>query len=226
MNMQSENLDQLATALAKAQGEIKPALKDSNNPYYNSKYADLNSVWVSCREPLSRNQLSVIQTISSSSENMDLITTLVHSSGQWIKSCIPISLPSADTELDKYGKTKKINKLQLLGSTLTYLRRYALSCIVGISTDEDDDGNIYSEQENNKNDKKNNISTKLNIEIKMTTKENWLELNKLLDSCDIEFSESVNNYLRSIEVCSFSDMDFDLFEKIRNKCIKHISEKK
>ena len=57
----SEQINELAAALAKAQGEITGALKDSANPFFKSKYADLASCWDACRGPLSRNGLSVIQ---------------------------------------------------------------------------------------------------------------------------------------------------------------------
>lgn len=154
MNNQSEHINELATALAKAQGEINPAIKDSKNPFYNSSYADLNSVWNSCRESLSKNNLAVIQTVESVGEKMNLLTTLTHGSGQWIRSSIPIIMTQADTEIDKYGKEKKINKIQVLGSTLTYLRRYSLAAIVGISTDEDDDGNSFSPQQKENYNKK------------------------------------------------------------------------
>ena len=57
----SEGINELAAALAKAQGEIKGAKKDESNPFYKSKYADLASVWEAIRDPLSKNSLAVIQ---------------------------------------------------------------------------------------------------------------------------------------------------------------------
>lgn len=126
MNNQSEHINELATALSKCQGEITPALKDAKNPFFKSKYADLNSVWSVCREPLSKHGLAVIQTIDKDEGGLILITTLVHSSGQWIRSRSPIPLLKSDP--------------QAMGSSITYMRRYNLSAIVGISTDDDDDG--------------------------------------------------------------------------------------
>lgn len=136
MNNQSENLNELATALAKCQGEITPAIKDAKNPFFKSKYADLNSVWSVCREPLSKHGLAVIQTIDKDESGLILLTTLIHSSGQWIRSRSPIPLLKTDP--------------QAMGSSITYMRRYSLSAIVGISTDEDDDG----EKAMNRNSKK------------------------------------------------------------------------
>ena len=58
----SEHINELATALAKAQGEITGAKKDSENSFFSSKYADLAACWDACREPLSANGLSIVQT--------------------------------------------------------------------------------------------------------------------------------------------------------------------
>ena len=58
----SEQIKELATALATAQGEMGSAIKDSDNPFFKSKYADLASVWDACRDPLSKNGFSVVQT--------------------------------------------------------------------------------------------------------------------------------------------------------------------
>lgn len=125
----SEAIDQIATALAKAQGEIKGAAKDSTNPHFKSSYADLASVWEACRAALSKNGLSVIQTPDTTADGVFLYTTLAHSSGQWIRGVMPVR-PVQDTP-------------QGLGSALTYARRYSLASMVGVAP-EDDDGNAAS----------------------------------------------------------------------------------
>lgn len=122
--MRSEQINELAAALAKAQGEITGALKDSANPFYKSKYADLASVWDACKEPLSKNGLCVIQTPRITERGRVLVTTLAHSSGQWISSELPIN-PVKD---DPQG----------LGSAISYMRRYALTAIVGVAQIDDD----------------------------------------------------------------------------------------
>lgn len=125
----SENLNELATALAKVQGALKPAVKSSSNPYFKSKYADLQSCWDSCRSLLTSNGLSVSQTFceSPSGESVTVSTTLLHASGQWISGDLTMKPAKADP--------------QGIGSAITYARRYALAAIVGIVADEDDDGN-------------------------------------------------------------------------------------
>lgn len=214
MNNQSENINELITALSKAQGELKPAIKDSKNPHFNSMYADLNSVWSACREPLSRNNLSVVQTVETIGENMSLVTMLAHASGQWIKSSLPIILPKSDTEIDRYGKERKINKLHVLGSALTYLRRYSLASIVGIATDEDDDGNSYAQKGEPEKPK-----------IKTADKSQWTELNRLIDQCDSDYQKNIWDYLESQNIGSFENMPESVFHKLKKGCISNMESR-
>lgn len=124
--MQSEQIDQLATALAKAQGMMKSAAKSKENPFFKSHYADLPAVWDSCRDALSKNGLAVIQTLQFEGDNIWLETTLAHSGGQWMRSRYPVKPVKPDP--------------QSLGSAQTYARRYALMAMVGVvAEDEDDD---------------------------------------------------------------------------------------
>lgn len=123
--MKSEQVNELFTALAKAQGELEAAIKDSTNPHYRFYYADLNSVWNACRKALSKNNLCVLQTHEPSEKGtLRTITTLGHSSGQWISSTLDITLSKEDA--------------QGIGSAMTYARRYSLAAIVGVAQDDDD----------------------------------------------------------------------------------------
>ena len=123
---QSNVIGALAAALSKVQGATEPllAVKDSSNPFFKSKYADLSSVWDACRVQLAANNLCVIQTTAEAADGAVLITTLAHSSGEWIRSVLPIKV--------------KDNSPQAQGSGLTYARRYALAAIVGVSQIDDD----------------------------------------------------------------------------------------
>lgn len=129
MSEQSEAINELAAALSKAQGQIKGALKDSANPFFKSKYADLASVWDACRQQLSDNGLAVVQTTCDSATGISVVTSLIHSSGQWMRGHLT---------LEPKDKTP-----QGYGSAITYARRYALAAIVGVAP-EDDDGNAAS----------------------------------------------------------------------------------
>jgi hypothetical protein len=129
MSEQSEQINELAGALAKAQGKITGALKDSANPFFKSKYADLASVWDACRGALSENGLAVVQLTESDDSGVYVITTLAHSSGQWMRSRLRL--------------TPKDSTPQGMGSAITYGRRYALAAMVGVAQ-VDDDGNAAS----------------------------------------------------------------------------------
>jgi len=127
----SESIAGLAAALAAAQGVMKGALKDSANPFFKSRYADLASVVEAIRAAFSANGLSYIQTVEpSDKDEVRVETTLLHASGEWI-SCGILSLPVSKIDAQGYG------------SALTYARRYSLSAAVGVAP-EDDDGNAAS----------------------------------------------------------------------------------
>lgn len=124
--MKSESTKHIAEALCKFQGQIKPVKRESENPFFKSKYADLASIWDAIREPLTSNGLSVVQGSKVGGENTAIIeTTVFHVSGEWITGELPVYV--------------KDYSPQGLGSGITYARRYALAAILGIST-EDDDG--------------------------------------------------------------------------------------
>jgi hypothetical protein len=129
MSEMSTEIGELASALAIAQGKITGALKDSANPFFKSKYADLASVWDACRGPLSENGIAVIQTTEIDEQGVTIVTTLAHKSGQWVR-----------------GKLRMIPKdasPQGFGSAITYGRRYGLAAVVGVAQ-VDDDGNAAS----------------------------------------------------------------------------------
>lgn len=120
----SQSIAALASALAKAQSEISGAVKDSANPFFKSKYADLESVWSACRKPLTSNGLSVFQTTQPTKHGLMLVTTIAHESGEWMRGYMPI--------------LAKDSSAQSQGSAITYARRYALAAIVGVYQTDDD----------------------------------------------------------------------------------------
>lgn len=129
MNNQSDLINALAEALAKAQAQIVGAKKDSANSFFKNQYADLASVWDAIREPLTKNGLSVVQTVEQGPLGVEgeyLVTMLIHSSGQWIKGSQKIITKDASP--------------QAQGSGITYARRYGLAAIAGVAQI-DDDGN-------------------------------------------------------------------------------------
>jgi len=116
----------IAGALCAAQREMGPALKESNNPHFKSKYADLGNVMAACMPALNRNGIAVIQPIGSDESGTFVRTVFVHASGETLDCRVPLIV----------GK----NDMQGFGSAVTYARRYGLMAMAGIAP-EDDDGN-------------------------------------------------------------------------------------
>ncbi len=127
----SESITNLATALAMAQMNLKGAVKDSANPFFKSKYADLSSVVEAIRPAFGQCGLSYIQRIEpSDKDEVRVETILMHASGEWL-SCGVLNLPVSKADAQGYG------------SALTYARRYSLAAACGVAP-EDDDGNAAS----------------------------------------------------------------------------------
>lgn len=132
----SDSIDQLATALAEVQGQMKPAQMNATNPFLKNKYADLNSVIESVKALLADNGLSYVQMPNTPpieyGPAIGLTTRLMHTSGQWLEDTFVMVIPA-----DEKGKSV----MQIAGSAISYARRYALSAMLGIVADEDSDGN-------------------------------------------------------------------------------------
>ena len=125
---QSENITELAKALLNVQRTMQPIVKDAENPFTKSWYASLNSVMDACRDALIENGIWLCQypVPVEQPNSLGLVTKLTHvESGQWQSSLAVVPLPKADP--------------QGMGSAITYARRYALTAMLGMVT-EDDDG--------------------------------------------------------------------------------------
>ena len=132
MNTSSE-INELATALAAAQAEIKNPAKESINPHFKSRYTDLAGGLDCVRPVLAKHGLSIVQSTGMDGEMMLLTTRLLHKSGQWIESVYPVARFPAQH--------------QQIGSALSYSRRYSLFALAGIAgSDDDDDGNDASKE--------------------------------------------------------------------------------
>jgi hypothetical protein len=126
----SEEINELATALAKAQADFEVAGLNKNNPFFKSRYADLMAVVTAARPSLCKHGLSVTQNIISHVNGETILhTILMHSSGQWLESRMRVVPPK--------------NDVQSMSSYVTYLKRVSYSSLIGVVTgDEDDDGEI------------------------------------------------------------------------------------
>lgn len=134
----SDSIAAIAAAMAKAQGEIVHAKKDSRNPFFKSSYADLASIWEAIRKPFSANGLAIVQFPRTNGGTAEVETLIAHSSGEWMADtlALPVTKPDA----------------QGCGSAITYARRYSLQSFAGVAAEEDDDGNAAAGKGNGKTD--------------------------------------------------------------------------
>lgn len=121
----SESIKHLAAALSKAQIEMGDAELDSKNPYFKTKFASLRSIRNTCKGPLAKYGLSVSQLLGRDGEGDFLETCLMHESGEYLQGRLYMH---------------KSKNMQEVGSCISYARRYSLSSILGIVSEEDDDG--------------------------------------------------------------------------------------
>jgi len=127
----SPAVNELAEAMAMAQLEMTGAKKDSDNPFFKSKYADLASVRDACLKHMNRFGLSVFQfprlvAAGDGAWLVEVETLITHKSGQFLRDSLAVPVSRADA--------------QGVGSAISYARRYALGAVAGVAA-EDDDGN-------------------------------------------------------------------------------------
>lgn len=127
----SENINELALALTKAQAEMGGAVMDSDNPFFKSKYADLGSIIRVIKPPFAKHGLSYSQFPITSEDRIGVETVIVHESGQFISNEFTMRVPKADP--------------QSAGGVISYCRRYALQAVCGIPA-VDSDGEEYMQR--------------------------------------------------------------------------------
>lgn len=128
----SESITEIAKAMAKFQENVKQPLKDADNPFFNSKYVPLENVVESITNEAPKHGLSFVQwALNDEKGRVGVATMLMHESGEFI-------------EFDPVFMDAERNTPQGAGSLITYLKRYSLSAIFGITSDQDDDGNQAS----------------------------------------------------------------------------------
>lgn len=194
--------DKLFAALAKAQGEMMLARKESDNPYFRSKYADLSEVIRASRTALVQNNICVIQSLASSessSTGLALVTYLGHSSGQCITSMMPILSAKTDP--------------QSLGSAITYARRYTLAAIAGVSIGDDDDG----EKAMGRTEEPANSRKKLKI-----SEQERQKLASLIEKDRDAWKVMTEN----LGICSWDDINPGNYERLYNSLKKRADERK
>lgn len=201
----SEQINELATALAKAQGEMPAAVKSSTNPFFKSKYADFEDLVVASRPSLSKYGLSVTQKeIMDDKYGLMLESTLMHSSGQWTLSIMPINPTKEDP--------------QSMGSYISYLKRYTYGPLVGIvARGEDDDGAAATQQQEKKSDPK--IISK-NYE-RVTSE----QVQNIMFEIG-EHTEVAENMMKNFGVQKLSELPKEYYLKIIQKIRENVQSRK
>lgn len=218
---QSETINELAAALSKAQGEMQAAIKDKVNPFFKSSYADLGSVWDAARPVLSKYGLCVMQTteLVSDGSRIVMVTTLAHTSGQWVKSYLPLNPAKNDS--------------QGVGAALTYLRRYSLSAIVGVVCDDDDDGETSvgrgKPQQNQQPPAQNPPQNQaVDAPVERVGKTEIIALTTLINNLDAESNKSFLDWIKkNFNAASLHDIPKSCFEKCMvslNAKIKYLKD--
>jgi hypothetical protein len=121
----SESIAKIASALVKAQAEMGNAVKDSKNPFFKSKFADLNSIREACMPALNKHGIGVIQPTTVIDGKFYVETTLMHESGEFLSGLYEVV-------------AVKQNDPQALGAAVSYSRRYGLQSLVNIGAEDDD----------------------------------------------------------------------------------------
>lgn len=191
--MHSEQINEITMAMSKVQGEMKPAVKSCKNPFFKSSYADITDCVEACKEPLAKNNLAYFQpTYYDDSGKIFIMTILSHNpSGQFIKSYTPVLMQK--------------NDCQSFGAALSYTRRYALSSIIGICT-EDDDGNAASGKTVITPVHQQTVSHKI-------SKEQHALLIKKLDLVP-QFKEKVKDWLSKQGIHDLIDMHATMYDSV------------
>lgn len=192
----STEINEIAKALSKLQGSMRPAVKDSNNPFFKSKYTSIAGIWDTIREFLDALGLSVLQDAKSSENGISVVTRICHSSGQWVE-CGPLEIPAVKKDPQGFG------------SAVSYARRYALASALGIVSD-DDDGERA-------------MQSFRAPQVTKITQDQADVLNILL-KYNPEVKKKVDNFMKSQNAKSFTDLPAENYDKIRKSINKHIEE--
>lgn len=186
----TNEIKNFAKAFIEAQKEMGNAPKDSNNPYYKSKYADLNSIREACLPALNKHGIAVLQPIVQVDNKNYVKTLLLHESGESMECLTEIIFA-------------KQNDAQAQGSGITYARRYGLQSLVNVGA-EDDDGNKASEQPKKEpiktiDEKQQKEIAKLIIQAKIPNFLEIMKIEKINDLPESRYNKVIQGLNRKIE---------------------------
>jgi len=175
---QIENIDLLADALCKAQQEMERAIKDSSNPHFKSKYADLSSVIDACIPALNKHSISVLQPIIEKDGKEYIETILLHKSGQRT-SCFTRIFYNQNTA-------------QAFGSGVTYARRYGLQSFICLGAEDDDGEKASAGKEQSKKIEVVFINDEQQEELKLLANQKGVSLEEICQKSNAESLNKIN----------------------------------
>lgn len=137
MEMQSNEIGKLLVAFSKAKNTYEPIQQTGWNPHFKSKYSTLDDYFNATRLAMAKNDLDIIHQIITTGDKTEVVATLYHSSGEFIRSALPVNMG---------------NNIQQVGSAITYCRRYTVQSLLGVEGDResDDDGEAAVKPEQDK----------------------------------------------------------------------------
>lgn len=192
----SEDTKDLTKALIGVQKDLQPAVKDSLNPFCKNRYASLNSIMDACRQALIKNNVLLTQyPIPAENGHLALVSKLIHAdTGQYQASICIIPLQKNDA--------------QVLGSAFTYGRRYALSSMLGITAEEDDDGNAASGRF------KGSVVQTKSVNTDSKSNQNRILLTTLMNELGLsDYIETYRDYLRLTYKCPHETLSIDSYNE-------------
>jgi len=198
----SESIKEIAAALSKFQGEVTNPKNSAKNPQFNSKYAPLQDILSLTRPLLSKQGLSVIQSTTGDLENVTISTMLLHESGEFLETEDFI----LKGEQTARGGAKVLN-VQGAGSMITYIRRYQISAILGLASEDDDDGNHASKKEDKQTEKTDQFQNPVIDKIKAES------IQVLADKKGVKESAICKAY----NLTKFTQMSFSIWNEATKK---------
>ena len=132
----STDINELAAALSKAQARFGTVKQSGKNPQFRSAYSTFDDVMDAVRKPLTSNGLSFSQMLDTQDGAPALTSILMHESGQYMQSTVPIT--AMESRVSSSGK-KANNDVQVFGIAISYIKRYAITAMLGVGGEEDND---------------------------------------------------------------------------------------
>ncbi len=211
----SELINEIAGALADAQAQMSSASKNCTNPHFKSKYADINDFLLAVRPFLAKQGIAISQMPDLKEGAIVLETMLIHkTSGQWLKSTLPINCKAGG------------NEMQALGSCLTYLRRFCLSAITGIASDEDMDDDANGAGSYQANAQSRTVQPPKALEMKMINDFQIGVLTKELENCSQAFKDKLANVMKEHELVSYKQFNEPFFHNVMKGCMEDQQKQK